>query len=279
MATALSEDRCPTCGVPRPGAFCAACGERRLDPARDHSLRWLGGELLAGFVQWDSKLARTFATLLARPGRLTRDHLEGRRVRTMTPLQLFLVVSVVFYLFFQRAYAAPIEPMAAAYAAGTPLGNLFHVDVAGAIAAKAAATGQTEAALAARAFDRASQESKVFLGLLIPPVAGVLYLLFRRRNPRLVPHFVAAVHLFTAFLLFDLVYLTVMQLLGFRAIGDWQFAPLLGAYAIHLTLALRRLHDLGWGRSLAAMLVVIAGLVGAILVYRQLVTIAAVHLV
>ena len=78
---------CPSCGAVRPSQFCAACGEKRLDPARDHSLRWLIGQILEGVAQLDTKLLRTFGTLLGRPGQLTRDHLLGRRVQTMPPLQ------------------------------------------------------------------------------------------------------------------------------------------------------------------------------------------------
>lgn len=279
MTETASEDPCPTCGAMRPGTYCAACGERRLDPARDHSLRWLVGEVLAGLAQWDSKLVRTFSLLLLRPGRLTRDHLDGRRVRTMSPLQVFLVTSLVFYLFFQRAYAAPIEALASAYARGSWVGNVFHFDIANAIAAKASATGQGEAALASRVFDRAGQESKVFLGVMIPLLAGLLHVLFHRRAPRYVPHFVAAVHLFAAFLLFDLAMLSVYRLLGYDRISDEMFLPLLAWFLAYLTIALRRIHGLGWFPSGLAAIAVTTQLVALILVYRQAVTIAAVHLV
>lgn len=272
-AAAVTGEPCPSCGAPRPGSFCAACGEKRLDPAHDHSLRWLAGQILEGVLQWDTKLLRTFGTLLRRPGQLTRDHLDGRRVRTMAPLPLFFLTSVVFYCFFERAYAAPVQVLANAYANGGWLGNLLHYDIGGALAVKAAAAGTMAEVLAQRVFDRAGQESKVFLGLLVPLLASVLHALFRRREPRYVPHFLAALHLFVVFLLFDLVFLFGWRLAGADAVSDLMFLPLLLGFGVHVWLALPRIYGVGRWRALAPTVVLLAALTGLIMVYRQVVTV------
>ena len=272
-ATALTVEPCPSCGAPRPGPFCAACGEKRLDPAHDHSLRWLAGQILEGVLQWDTKLLRTFGTLLRRPGQLTRDHLDGRRVRTMAPLSLFFLTSVVFYCFFERAYAAPVQVLANAYANGGWLGNLLHYDIGGVLAAKAVAAGTTAEMLAQRVFDRAGQESKVFLGLLVPLLAAVLHALFWRREPRYVPHFLAALHLFVVFLLFDLVFLFGWRLAGADAVSDLMFLPLLAGFGVHVWLALPRIYGVGRWPALGPTVVLLAALTALILVYRQAITV------
>jgi len=46
----------------------------------------------------DSRLWRTLFALLFKPGFLTREFLEGRRVRYLPPLRLYLVLSVLFFL-------------------------------------------------------------------------------------------------------------------------------------------------------------------------------------
>jgi hypothetical protein len=45
----------------------------------------------------DSRIWRTLAALLFRPGELTREFLDGRRVRYLPPLRLYLVVSLLFF--------------------------------------------------------------------------------------------------------------------------------------------------------------------------------------
>ena len=266
---------CPSCGGVRPGRFCAICGEKRLDPVRDHSLRWLIGQILEGVAQFDTKLLRTFGALLGRPGQLTRDHLEGRRVRMMPPLQVFFVTSVLFYCFFERAYAAPVQVLSSAYARGSWLGNVLHYDIATELTAKAAATGQPVDPLALLVFDRASQQSKVFLGLLVPFLATVLHVLFRRQWPRFVPHFITAVHLFSVFLLFDLVFLFGWRLAGADSLSDLMFLPLLGGFGVHVWFALRRIYAVKWLRAVFATTVLLISLTALILVYRQVVTVVA----
>ena len=46
----------------------------------------------------DSRLWRTLAALLFKPGHLTREFLAGRRARYLPPVRLYLVLSVLFFL-------------------------------------------------------------------------------------------------------------------------------------------------------------------------------------
>ncbi|NNF41272.1 MAG: DUF3667 domain-containing protein, partial [Woeseiaceae bacterium] len=49
-------------------------------------------------LELDSRLWRTLIPLLRRPGRLTRDYLEGRRARYMPPFRTYLVLSLIFFV-------------------------------------------------------------------------------------------------------------------------------------------------------------------------------------
>ena len=90
------ERLCLNCGEPLRGAFCSACGQRVVPPRP--SLGELVGEAFAEFSGWDGKLANTLRLLLTRPGQLTLDFLDGRRARYITPLRLYLSVSLVYFL-------------------------------------------------------------------------------------------------------------------------------------------------------------------------------------
>jgi hypothetical protein len=50
------------------------------------------------FSGWDGRLLATVRALLLRPGLLTLQFLEGRRVRYISPLRLYLSASVIYFL-------------------------------------------------------------------------------------------------------------------------------------------------------------------------------------
>src|SRR5262245_26883211 len=93
---------CLNCGAALTGQFCAACGQRALPP--HPTVRELAGDAFAEFSGWDGKFAETIRLLFTKPGELTRQWLEGRRVHFISPLRLYLTASLLFFLV---AAAAP----------------------------------------------------------------------------------------------------------------------------------------------------------------------------
>ena len=86
---------CANCHTPLAGSFCHACGQR----AHVHrSLLHFGEEFLHGLLHFDAKAWRTLPMLVAKPGKLTREYIDGRRTRFVSPLALFLFM--VFLMFF-----------------------------------------------------------------------------------------------------------------------------------------------------------------------------------
>ena len=55
------------------------------------------GEAFQELTELDGRLAKSFATLLFRPGRMTVDYLAHRRERYVPPFRLYLMASVVLY--------------------------------------------------------------------------------------------------------------------------------------------------------------------------------------
>jgi len=93
---------CLNCGASLSGLFCASCGQRDLPPYP--SVRELAVDAVSEFSGWDGRLASTLRALIQRPGKLTHEFLEGRRVRYISPLRLYLMASLVYFLI---AAAAP----------------------------------------------------------------------------------------------------------------------------------------------------------------------------
>ena len=88
--------RCANCGAPVTGRYCSACGQRLEPPV--HTLGHFAQVATEDLTHADSRLWRTLAALLFKPGYLTAQFLAGRRARYLPPVRLYLVLSVVFFI-------------------------------------------------------------------------------------------------------------------------------------------------------------------------------------
>ncbi len=84
---------CANCGETLAGPYCAQCGQHVADYHR--SVWRFVVDFLDNTFCWDNKLFRTLGPLVRQPGLLTREYMEGRRVRYVHPLRLFLFTSAV----------------------------------------------------------------------------------------------------------------------------------------------------------------------------------------
>lgn len=90
---------CADCGAETSGNFCSNCGQ----PTHVHrTLLHLGEELLHGVMHFDGRFWRTLPLLLINPGKLTREWVEGRRTRYVSPLAMFLFT--LFVMFFALSF-------------------------------------------------------------------------------------------------------------------------------------------------------------------------------
>ncbi|MGC8518546.1 MAG: DUF3667 domain-containing protein [Steroidobacteraceae bacterium] len=87
---------CENCAAALAGPYCSECGQRhREHPV--HSFWHFLQEATEDLTHADSRLWLTLRALLFRPGSLTREFLDGRRVRYLPPVRLYLVVSLLFF--------------------------------------------------------------------------------------------------------------------------------------------------------------------------------------
>jgi len=87
---------CANCGTPLQGPWCHVCGQSGEDFHR--SITRLIGEVVESLLHADGRLWRTLPDLMLRPGRLTRDYLDGHRAPQIPPLRLFLVVLLAIFV-------------------------------------------------------------------------------------------------------------------------------------------------------------------------------------
>jgi len=83
------EGACLNCGTALVGPHCHQCGQQA------HVHRTLGAffhDLVHGLLHFEGKIWRTLPLLVWKPGRLTREYIDGRRASYVSPIALFLFV-------------------------------------------------------------------------------------------------------------------------------------------------------------------------------------------
>ncbi|HEU4821107.1 MAG TPA: DUF3667 domain-containing protein [Qipengyuania sp.] len=116
-----AEGACLNCGTPLAGPHCHRCGQR----AHVHrTLRAFFHDLLHGVLHFEGKTWRTLPLLVWKPGKLTRDYIEGKRASYVSPIALFLFVVFLSFALFSMLGGSemfgpdrsPIAQAKAAYA-------------------------------------------------------------------------------------------------------------------------------------------------------------------
>lgn len=86
---------CRNCGDPAALDYCPSCGQA-VDEGRA-PLTTLLGDFLSEFLSLDGRHLRTARELL-RPGRLTVRYLQGKRASYVSPVRVYFVASLLFFL-------------------------------------------------------------------------------------------------------------------------------------------------------------------------------------
>lgn len=87
-------DNCLNCGAPLQGDFCYNCGQK------GHIHRTLGGllhDIVHGVLHLDGKFWNTLPLLVWKPGKLTRDYIDGKRARYISPIAFYLFTVVAMF--------------------------------------------------------------------------------------------------------------------------------------------------------------------------------------
>ena len=100
-------DHCPNCGLERDGRFCPNCGQNDRNYLR--SLVPVLWEIVREAFEIDGRLFKSLRLLVTRPGALSLEFSENRRAQYMSPVRMYLFVSILF--FFTLSLNTEISPM------------------------------------------------------------------------------------------------------------------------------------------------------------------------
>ena len=128
---------CLNCHTAIAGPWCYACGQRAEKFSR--SIWRLTLEALEGITDLDGRIWRTLPRLIFRPGKLTREYLDGHRAAQVPPFRIFLIVLLLVFFAGGQSFdkknlhfkiASPNDPTVTANMSDkdkTDLNNTFTV--------------------------------------------------------------------------------------------------------------------------------------------------------
>ena len=94
----LLSKNCLNCGNQLKGPYCHTCGQKDLGKI-DRSFRFVIAQFLSAMYFVDGKFIKSFRYFITKPGFLTREFIEGKRVKYISPISLFLIINLLFFLF------------------------------------------------------------------------------------------------------------------------------------------------------------------------------------
>lgn len=89
---------CQNCDYPLYGDenFCPNCSQ--VNDERRISIKDYFSGFFANFFSFDSKLYKTLVPLLFKPGKVSKEYVEGKRKKYANPFQLFLHITIIYFL-------------------------------------------------------------------------------------------------------------------------------------------------------------------------------------
>ncbi|MCK5105469.1 MAG: DUF3667 domain-containing protein, partial [Cyclobacteriaceae bacterium] len=91
-------DRCQNCYHPldEKMEYCPSCGQKAMP---EHlTFKYFIHEFLNNYFSFDSKFFNTLKPLITKPAFLSLEFIEGRRIRYINPIQLFVFISFLYFL-------------------------------------------------------------------------------------------------------------------------------------------------------------------------------------
>jgi hypothetical protein len=206
-----SETTCLNCGTEVTKKFCPECGQENLE-TRENFFH-LVNHFVSDYFHFDSKFFRSLIPLFTRPGFLTKEYWQGRRVHYIHPLRLFFFVTIIFmastslfYKNFSSQFKGNIikETLVPLDTVGQKLSDQQFKE----LAKENKIDNDRKKTKLEKGFDDFFKIIKYATFFLLPVYALVFKILYRRTRAFYVDHLVYAMHLQSfAYFLLGIVFL------------------------------------------------------------------------
>src|SRR4030095_6883891 len=249
---AVEPRRCANCGAALSGRYCAKCGQ---DSQVTLTVRHFLEEFIEGVTHFDSTFWRTILPLLFRPGLVTERYLGGKRKFYAPPVRTYLVLSVVYFLLVSLTTSMHVHSVKPG---GQEFGPQDCAEFARGFAWLKGVVPDIEGSCLRAQRDQGRELNSALSGslpkvmfLVLPLVALVQYLIYRRQRPAYVENLIFILHFQSFYFLVGSLFLLVA--LGAAAVFSTTAEKvtssldlvLYTAAAVYLFVATRRVYHGG----------------------------------
>lgn len=92
------QKNCLNCGTTVIGKYCHNCGQENIEPKE--SVWHLVSHFFNDITHFDGKFFASLKDLILKPGFLSKEYMNGRRVRYLNPIRMYMFTSFIFFLVF-----------------------------------------------------------------------------------------------------------------------------------------------------------------------------------
>jgi hypothetical protein len=97
-----TQNDCLNCGAEVSSKYCPECGQLNREPR--FNMKDLIGDFIHDFTHFDSKFFRTTLFLITKPGFLTKEFIDGKRLKYLNPIRMYVFTSAIFFFFLYMVY-------------------------------------------------------------------------------------------------------------------------------------------------------------------------------
>lgn len=245
--------------------YCFNCGQENHDKKVSVSL--LLNDFAGDYLTFDSKVLRSLASVVFKPGLLASEYADGKRTRYVKPIRLFLFISFIYFLLLNLT--AQNTNMVQTSAGGESSGFNFTlgdntnnetsstreaVDSLDQVIADSMSTPEQklkasnmklEMVSASDEFVRMAMKAFSYCFLVMAPLLALIFLLFFHRKRRFyVEHLVLSLNVHSVMFVLLTLSLGISYLfpqINYLSIGV--FVIML----VHTGFAIRRMYQSNWG--------------------------------
>jgi hypothetical protein len=260
-------DQCHNCHAPLTGLFCQSCGQKS---GHLHKPVWeLMHDFMHSVLHWDGRIWMTLRAMLFSPAKHANDWINGRQMRYVPPIRLFVFISVLLIVLLNfsdvvlwQLKKMPITPGTSPSYQGSlfslqnkdtglkeDLINTKNITIKGSKDSK-----QVRSVIAhfndmmkrPKDFNAAVSGSlSKYLLLAVPLHALLLKIFYIRRKRYLMEHVIFSLQGHTVLFLLLLICVLLAWISRSTISGQLLFGGLIIAYSIHLFAAMKRFYGQG----------------------------------
>ncbi|MEO1573617.1 MAG: DUF3667 domain-containing protein [Pseudomonadota bacterium] len=243
---------CSNCGgrLDPSDRFCGACGQKVLR-REDRTFAALLGRVAEEVTSVNGRLLPTFASLILRPGALSKAHRLGQWQRYLAPISVFMLANLAFFL-------APSVTDYSLTLVDQKTLQPYSASMRSWIDARQAASGLSSEAFTDAYNQRVGDVSKTMVILHVPLIALVTLLLFYDRRLLFADHVVTVMHFFAFLMLYFAVWpVLIRPLLSAMSQGLGGALPVfqvgLLLPLLYVPPMLRTAFGVGWPRAIVSL--------------------------